>query len=56
MAIKLHCGDTIMVLVALKVYRQTVAEIGTDKDELENIDRVYASYMRSAKALMRVGK
>lgn len=56
MAIKLNCSDTIMVLVALKVYRQTVAEIGTDKDELDNIDRVYASYMRSAKALMRVGK
>ena len=59
MAIKLNSKDTKLVLIGLKVYRLCVAEEQDSpaKDaELADIDRLCATYLRSGRALVRVGK
>ena len=59
MAIKLNSKDTKMVLIGLKVYRLYVADepdSPTKAAELADIDRLCATYLRSGRALVRVGK
>jgi hypothetical protein len=59
MAIKLNSKDTKLVLIGLKVYRLYVADepdTPAKAAELADIDRLCATYLRSGKALVRVGK
>jgi hypothetical protein len=59
MAIKLNSKDTRLVLIGLKVYRLYVADEQDSPDkvaELADIDRLCATYLRSGRALVRVGK
>ena len=59
MAIKLNSKDTKMVLIGLKVYRLYVADepdSSTKAADLTDIDRLCATYLRSGRALVRVGK
>jgi hypothetical protein len=59
MAIKLNSKDTKLVLIGLKVYRLYVADepdTPAKATELADIDRLCATYLRSGKALVRVGK
>jgi hypothetical protein len=59
MAIKLNFKDTRLVLIGLKVYRLYVVDEQDSPDkvaELADIDRLCATYLRSGRALARVGK
>ena len=59
MAIKLNSKDTRLVLIGLKVYRLYVVDEQDSPDkvaELADIDRLCATYLRSGRALVRVGK